>query len=206
MPDLSKFLSPSDEPPRPSKPVSRTRIALATDLWTEGGRADLLGLTLEQHGVPYATPTEKAIRRGLEVSPRKAGIGKEIRYARGGLAEQASQAIGKRTTALSLWRRSIPSPESASMLVQIEEILNPVRPPPQRGSAGMLLCLARCQARREDDVSMLVLFSVPPHDAKNIAMWALEAGRSVALWEPLLEVEISSMASRVYLCSRFVLL
>jgi len=97
MPDLSKFLSPSDEPPRPSKPVSRTRIALATDLWTEGGRADLLGLTLEQHGVPYATPTEKAIRRGLEVSPRKAGIGKEIRYARGGLAEQASQAIGKRT-------------------------------------------------------------------------------------------------------------
>ena len=79
-PDLSKF---SHGPSRPSKPVSRTRIALATDVWTDGGKADLLGLALEQHGVQHATPTEKAVRRGLEVSPRKAGgIGKEIRYAR----------------------------------------------------------------------------------------------------------------------------
>jgi len=62
--------------------MSRTRIALATNLWTEGGRADVLALTLEQNGVPYATPMEKAVRRGLEVSPRKAGIGKEIRYVR----------------------------------------------------------------------------------------------------------------------------
>jgi hypothetical protein len=81
-PDLSRFHSPSHDPPRPSKPVSRTRIALATDLWTEGGRADVLALTLEHNGVQYATPMEKAVRRGLEVSPRKAGIGKEIRYAR----------------------------------------------------------------------------------------------------------------------------
>jgi hypothetical protein len=81
-PDLSRFLSALHDPPRPSKPVSRTRIALATDLWTEGGRADVLALTLEQHGVQYATPMEKAVRRGLEVSPRKAGIGKEIRYPR----------------------------------------------------------------------------------------------------------------------------
>ena len=82
-PDLSKFLSPSHGPSRRSKPVSRTRIALATDLWTDGGRADLLGLTLEQDGAQYATRMEKAVRRGLEVSPRKVGgIGKEIRYAR----------------------------------------------------------------------------------------------------------------------------
>ena len=81
-PDLSRFMSVLHDPPRPSKPVSRTRIALATDLWTEGGRADVLALTLEQNGVQYVTPMEKAVRRGLEVSPRKAGIGKEIRYAR----------------------------------------------------------------------------------------------------------------------------
>ena len=82
-PDLSKFLSPSHGPSRRSKPVSRTRIALATDLWTDGGRADLLGLTLEQDGAQYATRMEKAVRRGLEVSPRKVGgIGKEIRYTR----------------------------------------------------------------------------------------------------------------------------
>jgi hypothetical protein len=81
-PDLSKFLSPSHGPSRPSKPVSSTRLARAGDLWTDGGRADLFGLTLEQHGVPFQTPMEKAVRRGLEVSPRKTGgIGKEIRYA-----------------------------------------------------------------------------------------------------------------------------
>jgi hypothetical protein len=81
-PDLSRFMPTLHDPPRPSKPVSRTRIALATDLWTEGGRADVLALALELHGVPYATPMEKAGRRGLEVSPRKSGIGKEIRHAR----------------------------------------------------------------------------------------------------------------------------
>jgi hypothetical protein len=81
-PDLTRFLSPSHDHPRPSKPISRTRIALATDLWTEGGRADLLGLALEQHGVQHATPIEKAIRRGLQVSPRKVGIDREIRYVR----------------------------------------------------------------------------------------------------------------------------
>jgi len=79
-PDLLKFRSPSHAPPRPSKPVSETFIARATDLWTQGGRADVLGLTLEQNGVQHATPFENAVRRGLEVSPRKVGVGKEIRY------------------------------------------------------------------------------------------------------------------------------
>ncbi|KAI9512140.1 hypothetical protein F5148DRAFT_1165569, partial [Russula earlei] len=201
-PDLSKFLSPVYPPPRPSKPVSNMRIARATDLWTQGGRADLLGLTLEQHGVQDATPFEKAIQRGLEVSPRKAGMGKEIRYVRGGLAEQASRAIGKKTTALSLWRKSSPSLESARMHVQIEDIFNAPKPPPERGTAGMLLCLARCRVR-EGDGSVLVVFSVPPHDAKSVAMPVLRVGGSVAIWEPFHQVEMST--SRVYLCTRFVL-
>jgi hypothetical protein len=78
-PDLSKFLSL-----RPSKPIFETKIALATDPWTEGARADLLALTLEQNGVQHFTPIEKAVCKGLQVSPRKAGggIGKEIRYLR----------------------------------------------------------------------------------------------------------------------------
>ncbi|KAI0255430.1 hypothetical protein BJV78DRAFT_1175301 [Lactifluus subvellereus] len=190
-PDLTRFLSPSRDPPRPSKPISRTRIALATDLWTEGGRADLLGLALEQHGVQHATPMEKAVRRGLQVSPRKVGIDKEIRYVRGGLAEKASQAIGKKNTALSLWRKSIPLPESARMLLQIEQILSAPKHPPQRGG--------------RDDGSLLILFSVPPHDAKSVPITAFGVGRGVAMWEPLVEVDISGMASGVYLCSRFVL-
>lgn len=67
----------------------------------------------------------------------------------------------------------------------------------------MLLCLARCRARK-GNASVLVLFSVPAHDAKDMAMTVLRVGRSVALWEPLFEVENASMGLRVYLCTRFV--
>ena len=81
-PNLTSFLSPSRVPPRPSKPVSSTHIARATDVLTDSGRAELLGLTLTQDGVQSATPMEKAVRKGLEVTPRKPGAGKEIRYMR----------------------------------------------------------------------------------------------------------------------------
>ena len=73
-PNLSSFL-----PSRPSKPLSSTHIARATNVLTDSGRAELLGLTLVRDG---ATPMEKAVRRGLETTPRKAGVGKEIRYTR----------------------------------------------------------------------------------------------------------------------------
>jgi hypothetical protein len=76
-PNLTSFISPSRS--RPSKPVSSTHIARATDVLTDSGRAELFGLTLVRDD---ATPMEKAVRRGLETTPRKAGIGKEIRYTR----------------------------------------------------------------------------------------------------------------------------
>jgi hypothetical protein len=89
------------------------------------------------------------------------------------------------------------------MLVQIEEILISPKLPPQRGGTGVLLCLARCRARR-GDASVVILFSVRAHDAKDMSMTALEVGRSVALWDPLLDVENPPMGLRVYLCTRFV--
>lgn len=49
---------------------------------------------------------------------------------------------------------------------------------------------------------MLVLFSVPAHDAKDMVITAFGVGRSVALWEPLHAV--NSPMGRVYLCARFV--
>ena len=81
------------------------------------------------------------------------------------------------------------------MVVQIEEILDSPKPPPQRGGTNMLLRLARCRVRK-GNASVVVLFSVPAHDGKD--MTTLGVGRSVALWEPLVEVGI------VYFCSRFV--
>jgi len=192
--DLTSFIS---LPPRPSKPVSSTHIARATDVLTDSGRAELLGLTLVRDG---ATPMEKAVRRGLEATPRKAGAGKEIRYTRGGLAERASQVIGWRTTSLSLWRKSNPSPESARMLVEIEQVLSSPRPPPQRGALATSVCLARCQIIGEENRSILVLLSVPGHDARNVALGSLKRGSRVLLWDPLEE-----LSSVVLLCSRFVL-
>jgi hypothetical protein len=109
--------------------------------------------------------------------------------------------IGKKTTALALWRKSAPSPESANMIVQIEEMINAPKPASPRGGTGMVLCLARCRAR-EGDPSMLILFSVPPHEAKSVAMADLRVGRSVALWE----LSLISSSSRGYLCSRFIAL
>jgi len=201
-PNLTSFLSPSRVPPRPSKPVSSTHIARATDVLTDSGRAELLGLTLTQHGVQPATPMEKEVRKGLEVTPRKPGGGKEIRYMRGGLAERASQMIGPNTTSLSLWRKSPPSPESAHMLVEIEQVLSSPKSPPQRGGLATSICLARCRKSGEDR-SILVLLTVPAHDAKNVPIGSIKEGCSVALWEPLHEVEME--LSVVYLCSRFVI-
>ena len=66
----------------------------------------------------------------------------------------------------------------------------------------MLLCLARCRTREENG-SVLVLFSVPAHDAKEMVMTAFGVGRSVGLWEPLHAID-SAMGCRVYLCTRFV--
>jgi hypothetical protein len=106
--------------------------------------------------------------------------------------------LAKKTTALSLWRKSAPSPESANMFVQIEEIISVPKPPSPRGGTGMLLCLARCRVKERSDRSVLILFSVPGHEAKKVAISDLRVGERVAVWEPLLEVE------GVYLCSRFV--
>jgi len=88
------------------------------------------------------------------------------------------------------------------MVVQIEEILNSPKPPPQRGGTSTLLCLARCRTRKEN-ASVLVLFSVAAHDAKDVATTSFGVGRSVALWEPLDEVKMG-MGEGVYLCTRFV--
>jgi hypothetical protein len=83
------------------------------------------------------------------------------------------------------------------MVVQIEEMLSLSKPPPQQGGTSMLLCLARCRTK-EENTSVLVLFSVPVHDAREMAMTGFGVGRSVGLWEPLDEV------NSVYLCTRFV--
>ena len=88
------------------------------------------------------------------------------------------------------------------MFVEIEQVLSSPKPPPQRGALAMSVCLARCRSIGED-TSIQVLFSVPPHDARNVPIASMKGGCRVGMWEPVEEVEMGT--SRVYLCSRFVI-
>ena len=48
-----------------------TNVALATDIRSESGQAEVLSLYLQQHGHGFVDPTEREMRRGLETSPEK---------------------------------------------------------------------------------------------------------------------------------------
>lgn len=82
------------------------------------------------------------------------------------------------------------------MLVEIERVLSAPKPPPQRGAPATLVFLVRCRVIGED-ASMVVLLSVPAHDARNVPLTSIKAGSRVGLWSPL-------KVDDVYLCSRFV--
>ena len=88
------------------------------------------------------------------------------------------------------------------MLVEIEQVLSSPRPPPQRGGLATSVCLARCRTIGEGR-SIMVLLSVPAHDARNVALGSIKAGSRVLLWDPLEDVEMLTLV--VTLCSRFVL-
>ena len=56
---------------KPLKPISATRIALATDIRSEGGAAEVLGLFVQQHGTGYVSIDDRELARGLDFSPHK---------------------------------------------------------------------------------------------------------------------------------------
>lgn len=82
------------------------------------------------------------------------------------------------------------------MHVEIEQVLSSPKPPSQRGGLATSICLARC--RTGEDRSILILFSVPPHDVKNVPIASMKEGNRVAVWEGL-------SVESVYLCTRFVI-
>ena len=82
------------------------------------------------------------------------------------------------------------------MLVEIEQVLSAPKSHSQRGALATSVLLARCRVIGED-TSMVVLLSVPAHDARNVPLASIKRGSRVGLWS-LLKVDV------VYLCSRFV--
>ena len=62
---------PTRLPASEMKTIFTTNVALATDIRSESGQAEVLSLYLQQHGHGFVDPTEREMRRGLETSPEK---------------------------------------------------------------------------------------------------------------------------------------
>lgn len=80
MPPPFPVLKPKFPPGTKLMPITKTPIALATDIHTESGLNHLLSLHIEQHGTGYVPPMERELRRGLEQSPEKKSKAKEAKY------------------------------------------------------------------------------------------------------------------------------
>ncbi|THH06204.1 hypothetical protein EW146_g9689 [Bondarzewia mesenterica] len=122
---------------------------LVTDIRSEGGTAEVLGLFLQQHGTGYTSVGDRELSRGLELSPQKAGGSggaKGPRYLSGGLAERSSRTIHQYQMSSSLWyketsRHGISIRHSSPDLkMRIHRVLNIVcgagRTKPNRGQEG----------------------------------------------------------------------
>ncbi|PCH43037.1 hypothetical protein WOLCODRAFT_153089 [Wolfiporia cocos MD-104 SS10] len=107
-PSYSSIPGSSRVPAHKLKSIFETNVARATDINSEHGAAELLGLYLQQHGHGHVDPLEREIQRGLGQSPeKKAKTTKNERYFRGGFAEQAKIRFSQGQTALALWQASL---------------------------------------------------------------------------------------------------
>ncbi|KAF9269676.1 hypothetical protein L218DRAFT_283305 [Marasmius fiardii PR-910] len=165
---IPRFLRirPATPPPeKPMKTIGTTRVALATDISSDGA-AELASILLQQHHVEgesdgHQVPESKW---GLQVSPQKGrqnvhgpGVNKFIRE---GLAAQASSILSHLDTSLALWSKEISmqfsalsggSLTSSSRLPKPDLRLQIVRiihtPPPSTPSISSIPGVAIC--RRE---------------------------------------------------------
>ncbi len=80
LPPPFPVLKPKFPPGTKLMPITKTPIALATNIHTESGLNELLSIYIEQHGTGYVDPMERELRRGLEQSPEKKSKAKEAKY------------------------------------------------------------------------------------------------------------------------------
>ncbi|RDB23929.1 hypothetical protein Hypma_009243 [Hypsizygus marmoreus] len=91
--------------------ISTTEIALATDLFTESGTAELAHIILhDQHPEIAGQNKDESLEWNIGMSPQKGakyikGKGKEAKFVKGGLASRASELISRSQTSLALWHK-----------------------------------------------------------------------------------------------------
>ncbi|KAF8797718.1 hypothetical protein BYT27DRAFT_7011749, partial [Phlegmacium glaucopus] len=154
-----KSLQPPPVPPPPNpaidgknlRTISKTRVALATDLSTDHGVAELASIFLhDQHPditLPSSYP-DNHDKRGLELSPEKKGKSRNSKFVRGGLAARASAFFEQSHTSLMLWQKETERRAntflSSDLRVNIIKILQkPFLSHKKLISPGMALCRIR---------------------------------------------------------------
>ncbi|KAG6841802.1 hypothetical protein C0991_006686 [Blastosporella zonata] len=91
--------------------ISTTDIALATDLFTESGAAELAHIFLhDQHPEIAAFNKQAHPEWNIGMSPQKGvkyvkGKGKEAKFVKGGLAARSFELISQSHTSLTLWQK-----------------------------------------------------------------------------------------------------
>ncbi|KAH9834408.1 uncharacterized protein C8Q71DRAFT_768573 [Rhodofomes roseus] len=179
------------------KTIFTTNVALATDIRSESGQAEVLSMYLQQHGHGFVDPTERELQRGLEQSPEKLSKHtKNAKFARGGLADRAKIQFKHRQTSLSLWQASLelelranrrPTPD---MRLRVTSILYAATETDHlRASHPPCLTLLRCSIMPEfrQEETMLLLNFDAASGASALRFQKpgdLQVGREVFLWKP----------------------
>ncbi|KAF5376076.1 hypothetical protein D9615_007729 [Tricholomella constricta] len=241
------IFAPTETSPDDSmRTISTTDIALATDLFTDSGAAELAHIFLrDQHPEIAASNKEEHMEWNIGMSPQKGakfvkGKGKETKFVKGGMAERVREVMARSHTSLALWHKEtelkLASSSSSSrrlnpdIRLRIVKIVDSPagakssspRKPSFSASAGVspgvAFChivssppvkhphLVRVSSRTREEQRHLVVLSFPTtapprlRGQKGIYVRNPEdfvLGREVCVWEPWLEVSLTSQSPSV---------
>jgi len=161
------------------------------DLDTEDGNMELSSLLIQREYGPEhvsLSSTDKQINRGLEVSPEKAGHSRQSskKFARGGLADQASILLSRSQTTGALWLRQMQSTNQRikpDMRVTVIQVLH----------TSIRSMLVKCAVLGGlDDTEIQIMLSRPDDEFR------LDHGREIHLWEPW------TIINNAVLCTRYI--
>ncbi|CCM02114.1 uncharacterized protein FIBRA_04191 [Fibroporia radiculosa] len=195
---------PSRESGPPMKSIFATAVALATDVHTEQGAAEVLAIRLQQHGHGYVDPTEREIRRGVGYSPEKLSKrNKDPKIRRGGLADCARIRCKQRQTDLSLWqeglrldlrnKRSL-APDMRLHIVSVIHAASEAHH--QRPTHAPCVGFIRCRevlGLSEIERTILLNFDGAGTPSRFNSPADLQDGREVYVWQPWHTTQLSAV-------------
>ncbi|KAJ7656670.1 hypothetical protein B0H17DRAFT_1213726 [Mycena rosella] len=212
---------------RTLRTISTTLIARATDLFTDNGASELASIFLhDQHpDIQWqSAPDDVDERRGIMMSPEKAGKGKE-KFLRNGLAARAAVLYDRSHSSLSLWEAEMAHSLSSSassfrrglnpdMRLRIVHILHVPSPVPHPSSMLSIPGVALCHLlatpipdplglSRSKDAICAVLFSfssLSPPVQTPLAIRNPEdfaEGNEVYVWKPWQSIMIDPSAMKL---------